>query len=217
MRAALPLLAVALFLAGCATEGAGVGGSSTRGADTGASEDGEPALAPPPRVFLESAAGGQQAVDGHTGCISGHDPSSDDVTVVQCSDGIDPAPASLSVVRPGEEIRIVLEEGEVVRPAGCSPDGEPTCAGIAYVHALGCAKETIAEIPFSVGPVTTWKAELAPGTYELDFGVNFVAPGRGGDFMGVLGLRVDEEAPLEIVPRPGDVVGCVGPDPLREP
>jgi hypothetical protein len=152
-----------------------------------------------------------------TGCISWQDPSSEDVAVVQCTDTMDPAPASLSTVRPGEERRILLEEGEVVRTDGCSEDDEQECIGIGHVHLLGCAKKELARIPFSLAPVTTWKAELAPGVYEIDFFISsFVAPGRGGEASGALGIVVDEAAPLEVVPTPGDVVGCIGPDPVGE-
>jgi len=214
----LSVLAVALFLAGCGTEEAGVGGGSTQAADTEASppvDDEE--FKHPPAIFLESAAGRQRAVEGGTSCISWRDPSSDHVTVGMCSDGFDPAPLSLSTVRPGEEIRILLEEGEVVRSDSCSEDDEQECIGTGHVHPLGCGKEDVAVIPFSLGPVTTWRAELAPGAYEVDYFINFVAPGRGGDVSGALGLLVDEAAPLEIVQRPGSVVGCVGPDPVRKP
>ena len=109
----------------------------------------------------------------------------------------EPEPAQLSTVRPGEEIRIVIEDAAV--------------QGQAVISRLGC-DEPVAEIPFGPGSASSWHVELEPGGYELDVFVGrFEAEdGRSGDLSGALGLLVDETAPLELVPAPDPEPACPG-------
>jgi hypothetical protein len=84
------------------------------------------------------------------------------------------------------------------------------------VHALGCDQKPIATIVLSE-PINPYRALLDPGDYEIDFSLEFAAPAKDGDFAGALGLKVNDTAPHKIVDAPGDVLGCVGSDPvLRE-
>jgi hypothetical protein len=147
----------------------------------------------PPPVVLESAAGRQEAVRGSS-CVHYEDEASGEA-VGLCTDMEEPEPARLSTVRPGEEIRIVIE--------GSAVEGQVT------VRRLGCAAGA-AEIPLGPGPATSWQVELEPGSYELDVFVGGFASedGRSGDLSGALGLLVDETAPLEIVPASSAGDGC---------
>ena len=202
----LPLLVLVLVLAGCgsAEQPGGRAGSISRAPDTGTS----PAVdemhpGDPPPIVLESAAGRQEAVPGSS-CVSYPDPGSDDVVIGSCSIAGRFSPESLSTVRPGDVIHILLEGAEVVRSDGCVDDQhEGECIGTAAVLPLGCKEKAVMTIPLARGPVTTWKVELDSGAYELAVSAYFSAPdGRGGDVSGSLGLLVDETAALEVVPAP---------------
>ena len=51
--------------------------------------------------------------------------------------------------------------------------------------------------------------DLAPGVYELELFLAFeTAEARSGDTSAALGLLVDANAPLEIVPVPTGPVDC---------
>ena len=189
MRPVLSLLALALALAGCGAAEQQRGGAAASTSQASNTES--------PPIVLESAAGRQDAVPGSS-CVSSGD------GVIGCGYAGRFSPESLSTVRPGEEIRILLEDADVVRSDGCMDDEhEGECIGTAVVRPLGCKERTVARILLAPGPVTTWNVELAPGAYEIDVFAYFVAAdGRGGDVSGWLGLLVDETAPLEIVPAP---------------
>jgi hypothetical protein len=197
-------LAVTLAAAGCGaeTETSG-GGAPTASAPveqtdtTAAAEDRQT----PPRIVLESEAGRQTAVLGSY-CVEYVDEAAG-VAGGACADSASTAPEELSTVRPGEKVRIVLEDAAVARPASCSSEEEQDCIGSVAVHPLGCERKTVEEIPLALGPETTWRADLEPGAYELDLFAYFDAPeGRTGDVSGSLGVLVDETAPLEIAPAP---------------
>jgi hypothetical protein len=188
VRPAFSLLASALVLAGC-------GAGKQRGGDAASTSQASNTKAPP--IVLESAAGRQEAVPGSS-CVSSGD------GVIGCSDAGRLSPESLSIVRPGEEVRIFVEDADVVRSDGCMEDEhEGECIGTAAVRELGCKERAVAKILLAPGPVTTWSVDLAPGAYEIDVFAYFVAAdGRGGDVSGWLGLLVDETAALEVVAAP---------------
>jgi hypothetical protein len=198
MRATACLFALGLVLAGCgaAEERRGGGTPSTSQAETGSQPVDDPEKQKPPPIVLESAAGRQQAVLG-TYCVSYLDEAAG-IATGACADAPWLPPERLSTVRPGEEIRILLEGADVVRPQ----------EGSAVFHPLGCQKKSVAEIPLVPGPATTWRVELEPGAYALDIFVMFEGEKKSGDVSGALGLLVDETAPLEVVPRPRADAGC---------
>jgi hypothetical protein len=158
-----------------------------------------------PLILLESVAGRQQGVGGSS-CV--YDAAAG---VGTCGATGAVAPDRLSTVRPGEEVRVLIEGADVTRPAGCVSEDEQACIGSAIVRPLGCEDETVAEIPLSLGPETAWSVDLSPGDYELDVVASFDAPdGRYGQVSGSLGLRVDPNAPREIVAAVGPSSGCAG-------
>jgi hypothetical protein len=207
------LLVVSVVAGGCgAAERVGDGPTSTSGrTDTGSQppfDEGEKTKAPP--IVLEAAAGRQAAVPGSS-CVDYVDEASG-YGVSGCADAVRPSPTQLTTVRPGEEIRLLLEGAAAVRPEGCVSEDEQSSIGTAAVHPLGCARKTVAEIPLALGAETTWQVELDPGAYEVEVFAYFDAPdGRSGDVSGSLGLLVDRAAPLEIVPVPATHAGCDQP------
>ncbi|HWB57416.1 MAG TPA: hypothetical protein VG479_10815 [Gaiellaceae bacterium] len=203
VRLALGLLALAVPLAaagcgaGAETSGSGAPTSSTPAVQVDTTASSEHRQKPPP-IVLESEAGRQTAVRGSY-CVEYVDEAAGEAGGT-CADSAPVEPARLSTVRPGEEVRILLVDADVARPEGCSGEEERSCIGNVAVHPL-CRKRTVAEIPLAVGPETTWRADLAPGAYELEVFASFDAPdGRTGDVSGSLGVLVDETAPLEIAP-----------------
>jgi hypothetical protein len=197
MRATACLFALGLVLAGCGAAGERRGGgpaSTSQTPETGSQPVAEAERQKPPPIVLESAAGRQEAVLG-TYCVSYLDEPAG-IATGSCADAPWIPPERLSTVRPGEEIRIVLEGADVVRPQ----------EGSAVFHPLGCEKKSVAEIPLVRGPAITWRVELEPGAYALDIFVMFEGEKKSGDVSGALGLLVDRTAPLEIVPARGG--GC---------
>ena len=193
------LLVLPLVLAACGAgdERSGGGPASTSQApDPGSSLPFDEAKkTQPPPIVLESAAGRQDAVRGSS-CVHYTDEASGE-GVGLCTDMEEPQPAQLSTVRPGEEIRVVIEDAAV--------------QGQAVISRLGCDKPVV-EIPLGPGSATSWHVELEPGGYELDVFVGrFEAEdGRSGDLSGAFGLLVDETAPLQLVPAPDPVPACPG-------
>jgi hypothetical protein len=205
------VVALVVIAAGCgeAEERSGGGSASTsHPVESGPSlpfDEAEKTKAP--LILLESEAGIQSAVPGSS-CVDYVDEASGQGVGV-CGDSGPVSPELLSTVRPGQEIRILVEDADVIRPEGCQSEDEQECIGSAVVRPLGCEEQTMAEIPLLLGPETTWSVDLAPGDYELDVFAYFDAPdGRSGDVTGSLGLRVDEAAPLELVPAAGSSAGC---------
>jgi hypothetical protein len=139
------VLVTALALAGCGAAENVAGPTSTSGVDTGEmspSEEGERTRRP--LIFLRSAAGLQEAVPGSS-CVT----YTDEATgrgVGACGDTGPIEPNSLSVVGPGEEITIFVEESEVVRSEGCQSSDEQSCIGKVHVKPLGC-EESIVDYP----------------------------------------------------------------------
>ena len=199
MRVALCLLALPLALAACGAtgeQGGGAPASTSQAPDAGPSlPSGEATMTKAPPIFLESAAGRQEAVRG-SACVHYTDEESGE-GVGLCTDMEEPEPEQLSTVRPGEEIRIVVEDAAV--------------EGQLVVRRPAC-EAAVAELPLGPGSATTWEVELESGEYELDvFVARFDADdGRTGDLSGALGLLVDETAPLEVVPAPASG-GCNEP------
>lgn len=183
MRARLFLLALSLALAACGTieQRSGGGPASTSAVEepTRSEEEEEEALRPP-AILLASAAGTQEGVPGSS-CVH-------TAGVGICSDTDEPDPGQLSVVRPGETVRV-------------SVAGAEAATGKLRILPLGCSAALLS-IPLA-GATTRWTVELDPGLYELDVFVgSFETPWSTGDASASLGLLVDESAPLELVPAP---------------
>ncbi|HEY7560921.1 MAG TPA: hypothetical protein VH650_01980 [Gaiellaceae bacterium] len=206
MRLVLGLLALAgsLAAAGCGagseTSGVGTPTASTPVEQVDTSTAVESDRTTPSAIVLASDAGRQTAVRGSY-CVEYNDEAAGEASGA-CADTGPVAPAKLSTIRPGETVRIVLEDAEVVRSQGCSGADEQSCIGSVAVHPL-CKRKTVESIPLALGPETTWRVDLEPGRYELEVFAYFDAgDGRSGDVSGSLGLLVDDAAPLEIVPVP---------------
>jgi hypothetical protein len=206
------LLAAALALAGCgAAETTRDGGptSTSRVETTDALPFDEAEMTRRPPIVLESVAGRQQAVAGSS-CVDYMDEASGQ-GVGTCGSSGPVSPDLLSTVRPGEEIRILIEGADVIRPDRCVSEDEQGCIGSAVIRPLGCEDETVAEIPLELGPDTAWSVDLPPGDYELDVVAYFEASdGRSGHVSGSLGLRVDATVPHEIVAAERSSSGCAG-------
>jgi hypothetical protein len=199
MRATACVFTLGLVLAGCGAVDERRGGgpaSTSQTPETGSLPVDEAEEQKPPPIVLESAAGRQEAVLG-TYCVSYLDEAAGIASGV-CADAPWIPPERLNTVRPGEEIRILLEGADVVRPQ----------EGSAVFHPLGCEKKSVAEIPLVPGPAIRWRVELEPGAYALDIFVMFEGEKKSGDVSGALGLLVDETGPLKVVPVPAAGGGC---------
>ena len=189
-------LVALVAVSGC---GAGEGVSGSSSAPTGTVEtptvvetpvpstEGEPASDElPPPFTLVSAAGTQVGVQS-TYCVTG-------TSVGSCVDYVQIGPPSeLSVVRPGEPVRLVFE-------------GAKSAEGVVSVYRLGCTKE-IASIELT-GPSTSWTVDLEPGAYELEVFATFATESTSGDTSASLGLLVDDAAAVEIVPASDSASSC---------
>ena len=146
-----------------------------------------------PKLVLESSAGSQEAVPGSS-CVTGQG-------VGVCSDTGYPRPKQLSIVRPGEVIRVSLEQSQVVRAEACNGGRERDCIGVIKVHPLGCEKLVAYTIALEPGEVTSWKVALPPGAYELETFAYFESDDglTSGDVSGAFGLYVDSSRSPEIV------------------
>jgi hypothetical protein len=105
-----------------------------------------------------------------------------------CADTDDLLPRRLSVVRPGEVVTIRLR--------GATSLSE----GSAAVRVLG-KERSIRRFPLR-GPSTRWRVRLRPGAYEVEVSVGRfeTSDGRVGDTGGSLGILVDRERKLRLVP-----------------
>lgn len=183
-----PLLALVVLLAAC-------GGASKEPVAAGVS--GPVPLkgtsTRPPAIFLESAAGEQQAVLGSY-CVEAQLEGG-------CGDSGPVQPEQVTVARSGEAMKFGLENARVRRPSGCVAATEQACSGSVTVRPLGCERRSLTAIPLVLGRETPWTVDLAPGAYELDAFAYFrTDDGRTGDVSGSLGLLVDAARPAGIVP-----------------
>jgi hypothetical protein len=136
-----------------------------------------------------SAAGTQVAV-AESSCVSGSGSG-------LCIDTMDQQPEDLSVVRPGEEV-VLLLRGASVTQGSVTVRPLPDCEG-----------KTVAEVELEPGPETRWRVDLPAGQYELQVFSRFeAADGRSGDASGSLGITLDASQPPGIVPVPDTLVGC---------
>jgi len=168
-----PLAALALvaLLAGC--------GGDEASTPTPA---GDPSASPPP-FELESRAGRQSATQGSS-CVTSADEGGMFGGI--CADTVRPLPEQASVVRAGETITI-------------SMPGAALAGASAQVHPLGCRTRTVARFALRAR-VTTWRASLPEGTYELALFARFTATdGRSGDSSAAAGIRVSDSDDLELV------------------
>ncbi len=149
----------------------------------------------PPPIFIDSAAGRQKAAR-RAGCVmtvgQGRGEGAADCYLpgrVQAK--------ALSVIRPGERIRVVIPETQVIRRRGCV--GRHECGGWATVRPLGCPRQEVTFFELT-GRTTAWRANLPPGAYELDLSVDFeTSDGLTGDTSGIAGLLVARDRRQEIV------------------
>jgi hypothetical protein len=128
----------------------------------------------PPATTLVSRAGVQHAVQGSS-CVHGSGSG-------RCADSTYPYAKKLSVVRPGETVRI--------RIAG-SKGIEVT------LHPLGCPKRVVGRA--KLGPGGAWRVTARPGLYQVEVFSRFSGNGVSGDTSAGLGLWVDRSHRLEIV------------------
>ena len=203
-RLASACVLVALGPAACGSEdGARTAAPGPKTDSREAIEAAKAILVPPP-VFLESDAGRQRAVRG-AGCV---------LTVGQgrgegAADCYLPGRVrarSLSVVRPGERVVVVLPRTKVIRRPGCV--GRHECGGWATLRPLGCARRELAFFELQ-GSTTAWRANMRPGAYELDVSVDFeTEDGLTGDTSGVAGLLVSRDRAQTIVPARPSLAVC---------
>lgn len=126
----------------------------------------------PPPLELRSEAGKQRAKQGGY-CVTTQDPAIDPRPGL-CVDTIFPAPDRLSVVRPGERVRLVLQGATGFTVS---------------VHRPGCRSRALRS--FRVGASGRWRLTLAPGRYVLFvFVTRFRTETVAGDSSGGLGVRV---------------------------
>jgi hypothetical protein len=133
-----------------------------------------------PAVVLVSNAGEQTGAQG-SACVNG--PASG-----FCLETAGPVePAELSVVRPGEAVKIAL-------------DGDFEASGLLVVRPFGCPEEEVASLP--LGSPENWAVDLEPGAYALEASYRFEDADAGlhGDTTVALGLLVDRSEPVQIVP-----------------
>jgi hypothetical protein len=157
----------------------------------------------PPLVMTSKA--GRHVADQGSFCVDGTQRS---VGVSVCADVFELDVTRVSVVRPGEAVRIRLRGARIVhRSRLCGPSRR--CPAVVSVAALGC-DEVIRRFRLR-GSTTSWKVRLEPGAYQLDVFVGrFRArDGRTGRTSGSFGLFVDPAAKRDIV-RPADDLNACG-------
>jgi hypothetical protein len=177
------------------------GGSSPAVTTTVPSPVLPPEIAPPP-IVLEAAGTRQEAWQGSY-CVTKVDASGSGTGV--CSDASLWHAEQLTVVRPGDGVRIGLAEGAFVYGHdGCTPE----CPPIVTAFPLGCQEGAVATFEVPEGK-SAWVVELEPGAYELQVFGRFTAPdGRSGDTFGLLGLLVDPDGERAVIPVTDDLAVC---------
>ena len=163
----------------------------------------------PPPIVLNSEAGRQEAVFGSY-CITSVSSNGEEGAGI-CTDSAFPHPQKLTVVRPGEPIRITIVGTHIVVPAGCTPASG--CASAVTIYPLGCGPER-AVADFELPKATTrWDVDLVPGAYELSVFANFDdGAGTSGDVSGALGLLVDPDREPAIMPVDASLAVCPYPE-----
>ena len=143
-------------------------------------------LQDPPPIVLASKAGKQRAAQ-ESFCVTAPPDPGEERVVRRCIDTVDKPPRRLSVVRPREVVTISFVGTEEIRD------------GVARVRILG-RKRFFHAFPLTE-PSTRWRVRLRPGAYEIEVFARFrAADGRTGDTLGSLGLLVDRNRKLAIVP-----------------
>jgi hypothetical protein len=159
-------------------------------------------LDPPPLVMASKA--GRHVADQGSFCVDGRRGG---VGVSVCADVFELAVTRVSVVRPGEVVRIQLPGARIVhRSRLCGPSGR--CPAFVSVAPLGC-DESIRRFRLP-GRTTAWKVRLDPGAYELDVFVGrfTTRDGRTGSTRGSFGLLVDRAAKRNIVRAADGLRAC---------
>lgn len=178
----LPILIVALVLAGCGAAAERTNVPASSGEETVSMVTGEMGIdeskGKPPPIILVAGGGKQEAVPGSS-CVS----FTNDLTgegVAMCADTGPIRPEEISVVHPGDWADIVL--------AGAYVDGE----GTATVRPLGCADEETRVVDLADSSSEThWRVDMPPGVYQIDVFARFASnDGRSGDVSGTVGLFV---------------------------
>ena len=163
------------------------------------------ALLVPPPIFLVSKAGRQRAAPGKSCVLTVGQGRGEGAA--ECRLPRRPVrPKEISVVRPGETVRVVIPGAAIVRRPGCV--GRHECGGWATVRPLGCKTEEVAFFELA-GSETRWRAALAPGAYELDISVDFeTEEALTGDASAVAGLRVDRRRERTVLPFSSGLARC---------
>ena len=202
------LLSVWLFAALAA--GCGSSGGENRAPTRASRNDSSKAIGAakellvPPPIFVESAAGRQTAARG-AGCVLTVGQGRGE-GVADCYLPRRVRAKALSVIRPGERIRVVIPETEVIRRRGCV--GRHECGGWATVRPLGCPRREVAFFELT-GGTTAWRANLRPGAYELHVSVDFqTSDALTGDTSGIAGLLVARDRTQQIVPARSALAVC---------
>lgn len=153
----------------------------------------------PPVIVLESKSPNQRAVWGSF-CVSVPPEPGESVGVTLCADGFDPEPRSLSVVRPGERIRIVFRRTEKV-------------SGSVAIYKRGCENQPPRATFELTRARTRWRVPRKfRGRFELSIFADFATvDGRYGDTDGALGLIVSKERERGRIVN-GDRLRCGEPD-----
>lgn len=146
----------------------------------------------PPPIVLASTAGRQTGVQ-ESYCVRSA-PMPSKVRISVCADTPDLSPKRLSVVRPGEVVKILALRTKVRR-------------GRVAIRRLGCER---AVGGFKLDRARAWKVRLAPGAYEIQVVARRFATrdGRTGDTRGTLGLLVDPLAPQTVVRATDELRAC---------
>jgi hypothetical protein len=159
------------------------GGVLLAGSATAQTEDPDTEAQTPPPIVLVSKAGRQRAVQ-ESFCVES---DTETGTRRRCVDMVDGRPRRLSVVRPRGRIAIIIDDAT-------------EASGIVTVQRLGRTRDVAR---FRVqGPRTPWRIRLRPGAYEVEVEVSAfrTADGRRGDTSGSLGLLVDRNRRISIIP-----------------
>jgi len=188
-------LLVSLLLAACGAETGDVGVPASSALQEPVPET-SPAERPdtsPPPVVLVGGAGEQRATINSYCVVAERGEWSKSAGI--CVDGTWPHPKRVSVVRPGEEVTVLV--------------GAHVQAGSVSVLRLGCERDVFERFRLARGEAaTTWNVDLEPGAYELWVFARFAGDTKTGDVSGGLGLVVSPDAGLTIDAGPPRRSNC---------